>query len=673
MNKESIFKKITDVTDIVEVIGQYIKLDKKGQNYFGLCPFHGDTNPSLSVSKSKKIFKCFVCDEKGNAITFVSKFKKISYYDAALLIAKDFNLPPNLLKELSIAKGPLDKFQEIYDINEQAADIYYKTLMNKENKQLLDYLLLKRKLTIDIIKEYKIGYTSKNNSHDYLLSIMTNKDGIFDESRDKSLIWTIPQILKSNLISIRNDNEYADYFINRIIFPIRDWKGSLVGFSGRAIDSSAKAKYLISKSSDFFKKEEILFNFSNFEKKKFDEIYLVEGYMDAISLKILGIDNAVATMGVFLSNFSINLIKKFPNISTINLCFDNDEAGNNATIEIGKKLILNGFNVFVVNPFPQNIKDVNDLLVSFSNQECLSMINDQISYEEFLMKLRINNLDNEKEILKGINKFLLEIKDLIGFIPIKSVLKKLANYTKAEIEDINILFEKISKINLPKQEIQQDTRTNNSINMNKANNNYFSNKKNYYSNYFDETNAELKQESKKVLKNLKNFDLIEKNVVGLSVCSYELTSVFFNYYIGTLYFSKNSNDYIFYKKVVSYLTEFYKLSENSQDLNENNFFFNFYNFVNTKNFIEKKELLNRLNKINKKNTHISYEKRKTIVEQGLNLMKDLLFEIINIKKNQLYKNSIKMSIKDRNNLDKELEVLEEKQKRFLSHFEHTIK
>ncbi|MEG2198454.1 MAG: DNA primase, partial [Malacoplasma sp.] len=313
-NKSSVLKDIIKNINIVDVIKNYIDLEKKGQNYWGLCPFHGDNKPSLSVSESKNIFKCFVCNEKGNSIAFVEKFKKISFWDAFKEVCEIMNVDKKSMMAILTRNNHDDKNDKFYEMNLQATDIYNRTLFEKKYEHVLNYLINTRKLTLEILNEYKIGFSPIDHNRKYLFSIMSNEDNLFDSNRDSKLIWTPAELINSNLVGLDSNNEYVDFFVNRIIIPIRNNYGKVIGFSGRTIDKQNNVKYLNSKSSSFFKKEETLFNFDNFDKTKFDEIYLVEGYMDVFSMKILGIHNVVASMGTSISDYHISNIKKYPNI-----------------------------------------------------------------------------------------------------------------------------------------------------------------------------------------------------------------------------------------------------------------------------------------------------------------------------------------------------------------------
>lgn len=296
---QEIIRKIRENTDIVEFIGKYIPLVKKGKNYFGLCPFHNDNNPSLSVSREKQIYKCFVCGEAGNVFNFLMKFENISFPEAVKIIGNEIGISVFLdtpKKE--------DKNKAFYDIYDLANKFYQNNLLASEGLEARKYLE-KRSLDLKVIKEFQIGLSL--NKRDSLTKMLQKKGYDLD-------------ILNNSGLS-SGDN---DTYINRIIFPLTNINGIVNGFSGRIYHGEKINKYLNSKETPIFKKGENLFNIivpkEAVRKDKF--VILMEGFMAVIRAYTIDVKNCLATMGTSLTSDQINLIKRLTNV--VYLCFDGD-------------------------------------------------------------------------------------------------------------------------------------------------------------------------------------------------------------------------------------------------------------------------------------------------------------------------------------------------------------
>lgn len=443
-NKISLSKYIVDNSNIVSTIANYIKLTKKGHNYWSLCPFHPDKNPSMSISETKKIFKCFVCNEKGNIINFVMKYKNISFVDAIKEISEINNLNAEFLKQFINDKTNTIHYRLI-ELNNQANFIFHRTLLNSENADKLEYLF-SRGLTQEIIDEYKIGYAPKGEKNKYLFSIMTNENNIMGDERDSNLIWTPEQLNDVGLAIIDNNGNYLDFFRDRIIIPIFNEHNENVGFSGRTLNKDEKIKYINTKSTQIFQKENILFNFNNFDKSLYNEIYIVEGYMDVFAFRRIGIDNVVASMGTSFTDKQIQLIKKFSNIKTINICFDNDNAGFNATVNLAEKLIKNNFNIFIVKPYDSSYKDIDELLNAKGSEDTIKIVNDQITFINYLILKSFHNKQlNEKEKIL-LTKNIIDIVNNFAFneLNLLNDLNMLSQYVNIDIDEIKKQIKKFN-------------------------------------------------------------------------------------------------------------------------------------------------------------------------------------------------------------------------------------
>lgn len=459
MNNNKVLESVLNNCDIVDVISSFINTTKRGQNYFAICPFHEDTRPSLVISKQKKIFKCFVCQEGGNVITFVSKFKKIPFKNALIFLADKYNI--NYNKEDFKINHIDEKRENFFKMNKQACEIFKNFLNDKSNLDIKEYLH-SRKIDDWLINEFEIGLSPKDNM---LFKIMTNHENLFGENRDSELIWSKSMLLEYSLISLNDDNEYNDFFYNRLMIPIKDKYGNIIAFSGREIDSKKSVKYLNSKSSIFFKKSEVLFNIDKCLDNKTNTLYLFEGYFDVISAYKCGFNNSVATMGTSFNIEHVNVLKK-NKISNVIICMDNDRAGKEACYHIGKILTENNINAYVVDEFINNYKDVNDLLVSTSSDDVIKSLKKYKTFIEFMIQYKFQ----EDILIDQKISIMTEISDFISKFANKNMIsiycELLASKTGFSFDDIkqNILSQKdfYERINSYKY---NEFKKNNSVNL----------------------------------------------------------------------------------------------------------------------------------------------------------------------------------------------------------------
>lgn len=401
---QEIIRKIRENTDIVEFIGKYIPLVKKGKNYFGLCPFHNDNNPSLSVSREKQIYKCFVCGEAGNVFNFLMKFENISFPEAVKIIGNEIGISVFLdtpKKE--------DKNKTFYDIYDLANKFYQNNLLASEGLEARKYLE-KRSLDLKVIKEFQIGLSL--NKRDSLTKMLQKKGYDLD-------------ILNNSGLS-SGDN---DTYINRIIFPLTNINGIVNGFSGRIYHGEKINKYLNSKETPIFKKGENLFNYNRAKEavRKDKFVILMEGFMAVIRAYTIDVKNCLATMGTSLTSDQINLIKRLTNV--VYLCFDGDEAGINATLNNGKLLSDANFSVKVI-PLNDNL-DPDDFILKYGREKFYSLISNAISYEDFKIRNLKKGIDfnNSSELSNYINLVLKEISLINDEIEREIMLKNLAKET----------------------------------------------------------------------------------------------------------------------------------------------------------------------------------------------------------------------------------------------------
>lgn len=399
--------KITELRnklDIVDVISSYIPLTKKGRNYFGLCPFHDDHSPSLSVSSEKQIYKCFVCGESGNVFNFVMNYEHISFPETINNLAKSVGMDFGI----SVKSEP-DKNIKYYEIMEIANKFYQNNLLSKEGARAREYLE-KRKLDKNIISEFGIGLSL--NKHDGLTKLLLEKGNSLEEL---------------NLIDLANTNH--DSFINRVMFPLHNKDGKVVGFSGRIYDDSNLNKYQNTKETPIFKKGENLFNYhrarDEIRKKKY--VIVMEGFMAVIRSYTIGVKNCIATMGTALTHEQASLIKKLSN--TVYLCYDGDDAGFKATITSGDEFTKMGCNVLVI-PLIDKL-DPDDYIIKYGEEAFKNLLDNAIPYNEYKIKAmkKKYNLSNIDDKTTYINKVLLEISKEQDEIKCEIMLKNLAKDT----------------------------------------------------------------------------------------------------------------------------------------------------------------------------------------------------------------------------------------------------
>ena len=317
--------KIRKESDIVDVIGGYIDLVPKGKNFFGVCPFHDDHSPSMSVSPDKQIYRCFTCGASGNVFTFVTNYENISFYDAVVKLGEKIGI--KLEKKNKIKK--INQYENLYNLYELSVNFYKNNLNSIAGEKARDYLK-SRKIDEDMIKRFDIGLSVSGG----LSKVLKNKCN--------------PEDLVDIGLSYMSDNEVLDLYRNRIMFPIKDMEGNVVAYSGRKYDDSDGPKYINTKGTKIFIKGKTLYNYSDAidEIRKKKEIIIVEGFMEVIRLYSIGFKNVVALMGTSFTTEQLEVIKKL-NVKVV-LNLDNDEPGKQATYTIGNELSKNGINPTVM-------------------------------------------------------------------------------------------------------------------------------------------------------------------------------------------------------------------------------------------------------------------------------------------------------------------------------------
>lgn len=524
-NNISSRKIIVEKADIVNIISQYVKLDKKGNNYIGLCPFHEDKNPSMSVSPQKKVFKCFSCGVAGDVISFVSRIKNISYNEAMREIGETVGIKV-AMSEKDILR---QKNKKYYDVLNEAANFYHFYLNNTiEGKKGLEYLN-KRKLSSLEIERFNIGLAGDN---DILYKTLTEKNCFPLDMIEVGLI--------------RGGEFYRDVFKNRIIFPLKDLEGNIVGFSGRKYleNDPSDSKYINTSDTKFFKKGDILYNYSDCinDIKINNNVYLFEGFMDVIAAVNANVKNSVASMGTSLTMNQIKAISRLT--KNVIVCYDSDGPGVAATIKAIYLLINSGMNVNVAI-IPDG-KDADEYLFKNGKEKLHSVLVDNvISAIEFLYKYERKQADFTN--YSSIEQFKNNIFSHLAIFKSNTLVEKVINDLA---KDLNVSIENIiSDYNKNKDTKINDIQTKNeskqiiSDNIKKGNKRFefslkkymiserklilacYNNKKSCFeienmldNHFYDETNRNILF---KILKHYRTYDIINKDVLFTNLTEFE--------------------------------------------------------------------------------------------------------------------------------------------------------
>ncbi|HDA7771323.1 TPA: DNA primase [Staphylococcus aureus] len=398
---QSIINEIKDKTDILDLVSEYVKLEKRGRNYIGLCPFHDEKTPSFTVSEDKQICHCFGCKKGGNVFQFTQEIKDISFVEAVKELGDRVNVAVDIEATQSNSNVQIasDDLQMI-EMHELIQEFYYYALTKTvEGEQALTYLQ-ERGFTDALIKERGIGFApdSSHFCHDFL-----QKKG-----------YDIELAYEAGLLSRNEENfSYYDRFRNRIMFPLKNAQGRIVGYSGRTY-TGQEPKYLNSPETPIFQKRKLLYNLDKARKsiRKLDEIVLLEGFMDVIKSDTAGLKNVVATMGTQLSDEHITFIRKLT--SNITLMFDGDFAGSEATLKTGQNLLQQGLNVFVIqlpsgmDPDEYIGKYGNDAFTTFVKNDKksfahykVSILKDEIAHNDLSYERYLKELSHDISLMKS--------------------------------------------------------------------------------------------------------------------------------------------------------------------------------------------------------------------------------------------------------------------------------
>ncbi len=434
---EENIEKIIESNDILEVISEFVPLKRAGRGYMGVCPFHNDKGPSMSVSQEKQLYHCFGCGASGNIVGFIMKIRNLDYIDAIKYLGERAGIKiedeiqdPQKLKYEALRN-------DLFQINIEAARYFLSNLFNI--RRALEYFE-KRGIEERTIKKFGLGYSL--DSYEGLYKYLKNK-GFKEEF-----------ILKAGLIS-KKENRVYDRFRNRVMFPVYDIKTKIIGFGGRVLDNS-KPKYLNSPETPVFFKGTNLYGLNFVIKSGLPEyIIVVEGYMDCISLHQHGVTNTVASLGTALTIEQAKLLKRY--CKNIFICYDSDAAGQAATLRGLDILAQVGCEVKIIT-IPSG-KDPDEFIKNFGVDEFKKLIDIALPVSEYRIQMTRNgkNLKDAKQKSIFVNESAKILSTLENEIEIQAYASKISDETGINIK---IILDEIKKIQRSKNS-NQNNKTNN--------------------------------------------------------------------------------------------------------------------------------------------------------------------------------------------------------------------
>ena len=389
-------------TDIVDIIGERIPLVARGKNFFGVCPFHDDSNPSMCVSREKQIYTCFSCHATGNVFTFLMNYEHMEFREVLHYLGEKVGVNTSSVQ----IKKKSTKFDKFYYAYSFSTKYFQNNLSSGIGRDARSYLS-SRGINDEIIKEFEIGLSLE--SRDDLTKLLTNKGY---------------ELSDLNKIGLSSDDH--DIYNDRIMFPLYDVSGKVVGFSGRIYKDNGQNKYLNTKETDIFKKGEMLYHYhiAREECRLKKSVIIMEGFMDVIRASTIGIKNTVALMGTALTKEQIGLIKRLSN--NIILCLDGDGPGVKAATSIGEELLRGGVEVKVVI-LPDN-DDPDSFILKHGKDRFIGMIENALNFSDFkINQLKVNvDFRSDEEKANYINAVLKETTKIDDEIRVEVVLKRLA-------------------------------------------------------------------------------------------------------------------------------------------------------------------------------------------------------------------------------------------------------
>ena len=420
MNNE-LANEIRSKCDIVDIIGERIPLVARGKNFFGVCPFHDDSNPSMCVSREKQIYTCFSCHATGNVFTFLMNYEHMDFRETLRYLGEKVGVDVSFVH---IAKKNT-KFDPFYDAYSFSLKYFQNNLLSKAGVNARNYLA-KRNIDDSVIKEFEIGLS-------------------LDTSDDLTKLLTSKKYDLASLNQIGLSSDARDVYIDRIMFPLYDLTGRVVGFSGRIYKDNGLNKYLNTKETPIFKKGQLLYHYhiAKEECRLKKSVIVMEGFMDVIRASTIGVRNTVALMGTALTHEQLQLLKRLSN--NIILCLDGDDPGVHATLSIGDMLLEEGLEPKVlVLPNPD---DPDSFILNQGKDKFLGLLDSAVTFNDFKLRKFKESVDfrSEEETAKYINQVLVEAAKVQDPIRVEIMLKKLAKEFDLSYNTLEMRFREIEK------------------------------------------------------------------------------------------------------------------------------------------------------------------------------------------------------------------------------------
>ncbi|MDD3339620.1 MAG: DNA primase [Lachnospiraceae bacterium] len=346
---DDLIEEIRMKSDIVDVISEYVKLQKKGSSYFGLCPFHNEKSPSFSVSPGKQMYYCFGCGAGGNVFTFIMEYENFTFIEALKYLADRAGVQLPEMEYSKEAREQADLKATLLDLNKVAAQYFYYKLRTESGKGAYAYLT-DRGLSEETIKKFGVGYSDKYS------------DDLYRYLKGKK--YSDDLLRQSGLFNVDERRGMYDKFWNRVIFPIMDVNNKVIGFGGRVM-GDAKPKYLNSPETKIFDKSRNLYGLNLARTSRKKQIIVCEGYMDVIAMHQAGFNNAVASLGTAFTTLQANLLRRYT--EEVLLLYDSDEAGVKAALRAIPILKAAGLSAKVVNLRPH--KDPDEFIKTLGGEE----------------------------------------------------------------------------------------------------------------------------------------------------------------------------------------------------------------------------------------------------------------------------------------------------------------
>lgn len=419
--------------NIVDVISSYVPVTLKGKDYKCVCPFHDDHSPSMSISTSKQIYKCFSCGAAGNVFTFVQNYENVSFIEAVKIVAEKIGYQiSGVFKQETVLK-----YQKEYDLMELVNKYYENNINTRNGLQAKEYLH-NRGLSDEDISKFRIGLA---------LDEATTLKNILEKKG-----YTIKVLEDLGLVNVADGNAY-DVFRGRITFPLYDTEGHVIGYSARIYRGEQVAKYINTKETYLYKKGNYLYNYhlAKDEAKRSKKLIIVEGQMDAIRLYINGVKNVVALMGTALTKEQVELIKRLR--CTVILGLDGDEAGKMATLKNGEILVQNNIKVEVVRISLK--KDPDEYVFTYGIDGYIKMLDNPVDYLDFKLETLKSsiNAENTLELTNYVNKVLDDLKTIKDPIYLDLSLTKLSKSSNIAKDVLKERLNEISSLQTITQEV----------------------------------------------------------------------------------------------------------------------------------------------------------------------------------------------------------------------------